>query len=99
MPRIDDMLGKECYFSTLDLASGYQQIEMSDDATKSVHLLLTVVYMNSYVCRLVYVMRWLRSSAMAGMVWQSCFVYIDDVLVCSESLAEHFCHLNEVLCD
>ncbi len=33
LPRIDDILGKSRYFSTLDLASGFWQIEM-DPATR-----------------------------------------------------------------
>ena len=30
------------------------------------------------------------------LVWKSCFVYINDVLVCSQSFKEHLCHLEEV---
>lgn len=33
---------------------------------------------------------------LVDLVWKSYFVYIDDVLVCSQSFKEHLCHLEEV---
>lgn len=31
-----------------------------------------------------------------GLVWDSCFVYIDDVLVCLQTFEEHIEHLRQV---
>lgn len=33
---------------------------------------------------------------LAGLVWKSCFVYIDDVLVCSQTFDDHLKHLRDV---
>ena len=119
LPRIDDifdMLGKKHYFTTLDLASGYWQIEMSDDAYQKsafathhgLHEFGAVQLDQNYICgrsqlRMPFGLYNARATfqrlmevVLAGMVWESCFVYIDDVLVCSESLVDHLDHLNEV---
>ena len=31
-----------------------------------------------------------------GLIWNSCFVYIDDVLVCSQTFEVHLQHLEQV---
>ena len=33
---------------------------------------------------------------LSGLVWNSCFVYIDNVLVCSTTFREHLQHLSEI---
>ncbi len=40
----------------------------------------------------------LMQTVLAGLVWKSCFVYIDDFLVCSaRTFEEHIAHLRAVL--
>ena len=95
------MLGKKRYFSTLDLASGYWQIKMTEDACQksafATHCgLHEFVRMPFGLCNAPATFQRLMEVVLAGIVWQSCFVYIDDVLVCSESLAEHLSHLSDV---
>lgn len=34
---------------------------------------------------------------LAGLLWKSCFAYIDDVLVGSQTFEEHLVHLEQVL--
>lgn len=36
-------------------------------------------------------------SVLADLEWKSCFVYIDDILVCSRTFEEHLLHLRQVL--
>ena len=38
----------------------------------------------------------LMQTVHAGLEWESCFVYIDDVLVASETFEEHISHLHQV---
>ena len=33
---------------------------------------------------------------LAGLLWKSCFAYIDDILVCSQTFSEHIEHLGQV---
>lgn len=35
-------------------------------------------------------------TVLAGLEWKSCFVYLDDILIASETLEEHLKHLREV---
>ena len=35
-------------------------------------------------------------TVLAGLEWESCFVYIDDILVISETFEEHLLHLHRV---
>ena len=39
----------------------------------------------------------LMEVVLAGLLWKNCFVYIDHVLVCSNTFEEHLTHLEEVL--
>ena len=104
LPRIDDildMLDKMRYFSTLDLASGYWQIEMSDGARQKSAFatyrgLHEFVRMPFGLCNAPATFQRLMEVVLAGMVWQCCFVYIDDVLVSSSTLEEHLGHLGDV---
>ena len=36
-------------------------------------------------------------TVLAGLEWQSCFVYLDDILVASKTFQEHVQHIREVL--
>ena len=38
----------------------------------------------------------LMQAVLAGMEWDFCFVYLDDILVCSKTLEEHLNHLQQV---
>ena len=39
----------------------------------------------------------LMEVVLAGLLWKNCFVYIDDVLVCSQTFEEHLTHLAQVM--
>ena len=34
---------------------------------------------------------------LSDLLWKSCFVYIDDVLICSQNFKDHFTHVEQVL--
>ena len=104
LPRIDDILdtlGQARYFSTLDLASGYWQIEM-DPATKDKSAFTTHAGLFEFermpfgLCNAPATFQRLMQAVLAGMEWKFCFVYLDDILVCSRTLEEHLDHLQQV---
>ena len=104
LPHIEDILdtlGGMHYFSTLDLASGCWQIEMSEEVhQKSVFVthcsLHEFVRMPFGLCNAPAMFQRLMEFVLDGMLWKNCFLYIDDVLVCSKTLDEHLTHLTEV---
>ena len=93
LPRIDDILdtlGQARYFTTLDLASGYWQIEL-DPATREKSAFTTHRGLFEFrrmpfgLCNAPSTFQRLMQVVLAGLEWQCCFVYIDDILVCSRS--------------
>ena len=105
LPRIDDILdilGQAQYFSTLDLASGYWQIEM-DPATKDKSAFTThsglfeFEHMPFGLCNTPATFQRLVQAVLTGMEWDFCFVYLDDnILVFSRMFEEHLDHLQQV---
>ena len=37
-----------------------------------------------------------HAAVLAGLEWQSCFVYLDDILIASKTFSEHIRHIGEV---
>ena len=104
LPRIDeslDSLGNAKYFSTLDLASGYWQIALSEDAkTKSAFCTTSGLYqfcvMPFGLTNAPATFQRLMERVLAGLQWQTCLVYIDDIIIFSRTVDEHLERLNEV---
>ena len=101
LPRIDDILdtlGKSKYFTTLDLCSGFWQIEM-DPATRDKSAFSTHCGLHEFVrmpfgmCNAPATFQRLMQVVLAGIEWQYCFV---DILVCSATFEEHLEHLQSV---
>ena len=104
LPRIDDILdtlGKAKYFSSLDLASGYWQVELSPGARQksafTTHRgLFEFVRMPFGLCNAPATFQRLMQKVLAGLEWNSCFVYLDDILLASKTFDEHIQHLRAV---
>ena len=104
LPRIDDILdtlGGTKYFSSLDLAAGYWQIGLdAESASKSAFTthrgLHEFTRMPFGMCNAPATFQRLMEIVLAGMLWESCFAYIDDLLVCSKTFAEHLEHHKQV---
>ena len=102
LPRIDDILdtlGETKYFSSLDLCSGYWQIELHPESQpKSAFItsrgLYEFVRLPFGLCNGPSTFQRLMEVVLSGLVWKSCFVYIDDVLVCLRSFEKHLSHLE-----
>ena len=97
---MDDLLGAAKYFSSLDLASGYWQIELDSTAReKSAFTTYDGLYqlrMPFGLCSAPATFQRVMQNVMAGLEWKSCFIYLDDVLVASKTFDEHLTHLREV---
>ena len=104
IPRIDDTLDslQEAKFvSTLDLRSGYWQVEMdknSRDKTAFVtHKgLFQFNVMPFGLTNAPATFQRLMDIVLAGLKWQCCLVYIDDVVIYSPTFEQHLVDLKNV---
>ena len=104
LPRIDDTLdmmhGKR-FFTTLDLASGYWQIELEESAKeKTAFIVENNLYefnrMSFGPCNAPATFQRLMNHILRTVLGKSALVYLDDVIIFSDSLTEHFQHIREV---
>ena len=104
LPRIDDsldVLGKANYFSTLDLASGYWQIQLTDEAKeKSAFSTNSGLYqftvMPFGLTNAPATFQRLMERVLAGLQWHTCLVYIDDIIIFSETIEEHLKQIQSI---
>ena len=105
LPRIDDSLDTlagSCWFSTMDLVSGYWQVAMApEDREKtafSTHRgLFQFTVMPFGLCNAPGTFERLMEVAMRGLQWSSCLVYLDDIVVFSRDFESHLQRLGAVL--
>ena len=105
LPRIDETLdatGGCMYYSTLDLASGYWQIEMDpNDKPKTAFISYEGLYefnrMPFGLTNAPATFSRMMQAVLAGLLWKSCLVYLDDIIIFSKSFDEHMTHIEEVL--
>ena len=104
LPRITealDSLGGAHYFSTLDLRSGYWQIEMEDDSKeKTAFITHNGLYeFNALpfgLCNRPATFQRVMTHVLRGLEWDICLVYIDDLIIFSRSFDNHLLHLVQV---
>lgn len=102
LPRIEeilDNLGKSCYFTTLDLAQGFHQIEMDPESIEKTAF--TVNNGHFEYLRMPFGLKNAPSTFQRVMdnvlreyLHKFCFVYMDDVVIFSKSLQEHIWHIQ-----
>ena len=88
LPRIDDSLNSlsgQSWFSTLDLASEYWQVKLSENAKPKTAFathsgLFQFAVMPFGLCNAPATFERLMSQVMRGLHWKRCLVYIDDIL-------------------
>ncbi|KAK3086868.1 hypothetical protein FSP39_024642 [Pinctada imbricata] len=105
LPRIDDSLdalGGACMFSCIDLASGYWQVEMEpDDKAKTAFStpkgLFQFKVMPFGLCNAPATFERLMETVLNGLPFQTCLLYIDDIIVYSKDFKTHVERLSEVL--
>ena len=104
LPRIDDTLDAlsgSLYFSTLDLYSGYWQVEMDPrDKEKTAFTTRQGLFqwkvMPFGLCNAPATFERLMELVLCGLTWQMCLVYIDDVIVFGDSFDQALDHLIAV---
>lgn len=93
LPRIDDALDHLChakYFSSMDLTTGYWQIEVDKkDREKTAFITPDGLYefkvMPFGLCRAPATFQRVMDTVLAGLKWHTCLVYLDDVVFfCTE---------------
>jgi transposase InsO family protein len=97
LPRIDDTLDAlngAKFLSTLDLQSGYWQIPMAKDSIQKTAFvthegLFEYKRMPFGLCNAPATFQRHLDSVLAGLKWQCCLVYIDDIIVFSSSFEQH----------
>ncbi len=95
------MLHGQKYFSTLDLASGYWQIEMDESSKQKTAF---IVDNNLYEWnRLSFgltnapgTFQRLMNYVLRSVIGKICLVYLDDIKVFSKSKEEHLANLGQI---
>lgn len=105
LPRIEDSLdslGGSRWFSTLDLASGYWQVEVKEeDRAKTAFVTRKGLYeftvMPFGLCNAPATFQRLMERVLAGLQWDVAVLYIDDIIVHGRTFEEHIERLSSVL--
>ena len=105
LPRVDDILDSlsgSQWFSTLDLRSGYWQVEV-DPADKEKTAFTTPYGLYQFkvmpfgLCNAPSTFQRLMELVLAGLHWETCLIYLDDVVVFGRTWEEHMFRIREVL--
>lgn len=104
IPRIDETLDQlvGCkWFSTLDLHSGYWQIEMDPkDKPKTAFVTRNGLYhfnvMPFGLCNAPATFERLMETTLAGLQWDICLIYLDDIIVYAKTFEEMNRNLSRV---
>ena len=96
-----DILAGSGLFSTLDLISGYWQVEVKpEDREKIAFVTSEGLYEFNVLpfgmCNGPATFQRLMNILLAEIQWHSCLVYLDDIIVFGRSFAEHIRNLAEV---
>ena len=104
IPRVEDCiesLSGSVFFSTLDLASGYWQVEMDPAdrektafSTAQGHFQFATMPMGLSGAPATF--QKLMNLVLRGLHWTSALVYLDDIIVFSRTFSEHLSRLEEV---
>ena len=105
LPRIDDLLDAlhgAKWFSTLDLKSGYWQVPITEqDKAKTTFQtssgqLFEFNQVPFGLCNAPATFSHLMDRVLAGLHWETCLFYLDDIIVFSSTWEEHLARLRQV---
>ena len=104
LPRIDDTLNALAgsqMFSTIDLVSGYWQVEVDEvDRPKTAFCttegLFQLRVMPFGLCNAPATFQRLMDLVLSGLQWSQCLVYLDDIIVLGKTFDDHLLNLAAV---
>lgn len=107
LPRIDDTLSrleKTKYFSIMDMQSGFWQIEVHPNSKEKTTFIMPdglwqFKKMPFGLCNSPASFQRMLDIVLNGLKWNSCLIYLDDVVVFSSTYDEHSTKFNSVLTD
>lgn len=105
LPRIEtclDTLSNAAWFSTFDLRSGFHQVPVNP---RDVNKTTFVCHRGSFrfprmpfgLCNAPATFQRLMDSVLAGLNFEICLVYLDDIIVFSKDLDSHLSRLSQLL--
>lgn len=105
LPRIDDSIDAlrgSKWFSTLDLASGFWQVQVDPrDVEKTAFVTSSGLYQFKVLpfglVNAPATFERLMERILAGLQWEICLVYLDDIIVFADSFEEYMQRLSQVL--
>ena len=105
LPRVEDALSRlqgSCYFSIMDMQAGYWQVGLNpEDRKKSAFITADGLYqfkvMPFGLTNAPATFQRMMDVLLAGLKWNSCLVYLDDVVVFSKTIDEHLERLEAIL--
>ena len=89
------------WFSTLDMISGYWQVEVApEDREKTAFCTHEGLYefkvMPFGLSNAPTTFQRLLNSVLAGLLWKNCLVYVNDIIICGRTFEEHLSNLRAV---
>lgn len=105
IPQIEeilDNLGKSAYFTTIDLKSGFHQIEMDPEhrektafSTAQGHFEFTRMPFGLKNAPATF--QRAMNSILAGYIGTICYVYLDDIIIIGYNLEDHLKNISKIL--
>ena len=105
LPRIDDLLDAlhgARWFSTLDLKSGYWQVPITESDKAKTAFCTTSGQLYEFnqvpfgLCNAPATFSRLMDRVLAGLHWETCLFYLDNIIVFSSTWEEHLARLRQV---
>ena len=105
LPRVQDCIDTvrgSVYFSTFDLTSGYHQVPVKEeDIPKTAFITKYGLYefttMPMGLSTACATFQRLMELVLQGLNWQTCIIYLDDIVVFGSSFQEHLQRVKDVL--
>lgn len=105
LPRMDEclkILQKSNYVSTIDMQQGFYQVKMSEDSSHYTAFCVAPSHFYQFkrmpfgLCNSPAVFQTMIEKVLRPLLFKTCFVYVDDLLITSDSFDDHKKNLNEV---